>query len=81
MSVSITVALHLRIKKKYNTFRLVKSLSEGEVDESGGRLGSGSASDETESGEAWHGLNHELMPFGTTADEQHGDCVLCSQEI
>ena len=85
MSVCITVALHLRIKKKknaqYDTFGLAKSLSEGEIDESGGRPGSGSASDETESGEAWHGVNLELMPFRTTADEQPGDCVKCSQEI
>lgn len=76
MSVFITDAFHLHIKRRIqhvqagsysaesNSRKGWKSETEVEADESGGRTGSGRASNEPKAGASWRGIKHELMPMG-----------------
>lgn len=89
LCLSPSLMLSTYTETQWNTLRLVsvlkshsqrcwKSLTEVKVNESGGRLGSGRASDEPKSGAAWHGVNHELTRWEEDSRGQSSDYVKTS---
>lgn len=63
---------------KSHSLKCWKSPTDVKVNESGGRPGSGSASDEPKSGAAWRGINHELTPLEEDSRERNSDYVKTS---